>query len=321
MKMRINTMPDTLVIALGGNALQQGGTPATADNQLLVVKQTARQLLQILKAGWNMVIVHGNGPQVGRIALQNGAAAHLTPPMPFDVCGAMSQGMIGYHIQQALGDLMEKDGMPMKPVTLITQVLVNREDPAFSHPTKPIGPFYSKAEAEEIANSRGFAFVQDAGRGFRRVVASPLPLLIIELSQIRAMLDAGFVPVAAGGGGIPVAREEDGSLLGVEAVIDKDLAAWRLAEGLRASTLLILTEVEHAALDYGTPNQRNLSKVTANEMRAYFNHGHFAPGSMGPKVDAALRFVEGQSGRRAVITRLDLALEGLLGTRGTEIVA
>ena len=314
-------MPDTLVIALGGNALQQGGTPATAENQLLVVKQTARQLLQIIKAGWNMVIVHGNGPQVGRIALQNGAAAHLTPPMPFDVCGAMSQGMIGYHIQQALGDLMDKDGMPMKPVTLITQVLVNREDPAFSHPTKPIGPFYSKAEAEEIANSRGFAFVQDAGRGFRRVVASPLPLLIIELSQIRAMLDAGFVPVAAGGGGIPVAREEDGSLLGVEAVIDKDLAAWRLAEGLRASTLLILTEVEHAALDYGTPNQRNLSKVTANEMRAYFNHGHFAPGSMGPKVDAALRFVEGQSGRRAVITRLDLALEGLLGTRGTEIVA
>ena len=314
-------MPDTLVIALGGNALQQGGTPATADNQLLVVKQTARQLLQILKAGWNMVIVHGNGPQVGRIALQNGAAAHLTPPMPFDVCGAMSQGMIGYHIQQALGDLMDKDGMPMKPVTLITQVLVNRDDPAFLHPTKPIGPFYSKAEAEEIANSRGFAFIQDAGRGFRRVVASPLPLLIIELSQIRAMLDAGFVPVAAGGGGIPVAREEDGSLLGVEAVIDKDLAAWRLAEGLRASTLLILTEVEHAALDYGTPNQRNLSKVTANEMRAYFNHGHFAPGSMGPKVDAALRFVEGQSGRRAVITRLDLALEGLLGTRGTEIVA
>ena len=264
-------MPDTLVIALGGNALQQGGTPATAKNQLLVVKQTARQLLQILKAGWNMVIVHGNGPQVGRIALQNGAAAHLTPPMPFDVCGAMSQGMIGYHIQQALGDLMDKDGMPMKPVTLITQVLVNREDPAFSHPTKPIGPFYSKAEAEEIANSRGFAFIQDAGRGFRRVVPSPLPLLIIELSQIQAMLDAGFVPVAAGGGGIPVAREEDGSLLGVEAVIDKDLAAWRLAEGLRASTLLILTEVEHAALDYGTPNQRNLSKVTANEMRAYFN--------------------------------------------------
>ena len=314
-------MPDTLVIALGGNALQQGGTPATADNQLLVVKQTARQLLQIIKAGWNMVIVHGNGPQVGRIALQNGAAAHLTPPMPFDVCGAMSQGMIGYHIQQALGDLMDKDGMPMKPVTLITQVLVNREDPAFSHPTKPIGPFYSKAEAEEIANSRGFAFIQDAGRGFRRVVASPLPLLIIELSQIRAMLDAGFVPVAAGGGGIPVAKEDDGSLMGVEAVIDKDLAAWRLAEGLRASTLLILTEVEHAALDYGTPNQRNLSKVTANEMRAYFNHGHFAPGSMGPKVDAALRFVEGQSGRRAVITRLDLALEGLLGTRGTEIVA
>ena len=314
-------MPDTLVIALGGNALQQGGTPATAENQLLVVKQTARQLLQIIKAGWNMVIVHGNGPQVGRIALQNGAAAHLTPPMPFDVCGAMSQGMIGYHIQQALGDLMDKDGMPMKPVTLITQVLVNRDDPAFLHPTKPIGPFYSKAEAEEIANSRGFAFIQDAGRGFRRVVASPLPLLIIELSQIRAMLDAGFVPVAAGGGGIPVAREEDGSLLGVEAVIDKDLAAWRLAEGLRASTLLILTEVEHAALDYGTPNQRNLSKVTANEMRAYFNHGHFAPGSMGPKVDAALRFVEGQSGRRAVITRLDLALEGLLGTRGTEIVA
>ncbi len=314
-------MTETLVIALGGNALQRAGMPADADSQLKVVRETAAQLLAILKAGWRLAVVHGNGPQVGRIALQNEAARKITPPMPFDVCGAMSQGMIGYHIQQALGEEMERAGLPGRPVTLVTQVRVDVNDPAFLHPTKPIGPFYSREEAESIAREKGFVFREDAGRGWRRVVPSPMPLEVVELNQVRTLLDAGFVPVTAGGGGIPVVYEAGRGYVGVEAVIDNDLAAWRVAEGLDASTLLILTEVENACLNYGKPNQKVLTRVPAAAMRAYLNEGHFAAGSMGPKVDAALRFVEGMTGRRAIITRLDLALQGLSGERGTEIVA
>lgn len=314
-------MPETLVVALGGNALQKSGLPADAENQLLVVRDTARQLLEIIKAGKRLVIVHGNGPQFGRIVLQNEAAAAITPAMPFDVCGAMSQGMIGYHIQQALGDEMMKAGLKTRPVTLVSQVVVNVHDSAFSHPTKPIGPFYSQAEAERLMKDKGFVFKEDAGRGWRRVVASPLPLELVELPQVQTLLDSGFVPVAAGGGGIPVFRTRDGELQGIAAVIDKDLAAWRLAEGLRADTLLVLTEVENACLYYGKPEQNPIRQIHAPQLRFWLNEGHFAAGSMGPKVDAALRFVEGQPGRRAIITRLDLALEGLEGTRGTEIIA
>lgn len=314
-------MPESLVVALGGNALQQAGLPADAENQLRVVRETARQLLEIIRSGKRLAIVHGNGPQVGRIMLQNEAAAALTPAMPFDVCGAMSQGMIGYHIQQALGDDMARAGLKTRPVTLVSQVEVSPEDPAFSHPTKPVGPFYSKAEAERIAAEKGFVFKEDAGRGWRRVVASPLPLALVELPQVLSLMDNGYVPIAAGGGGIPVIRTGDGGLEGIAAVIDKDLAAWRLAEGLHADTLLILTEVENASLNYGKPDQSPIRRVHAPQMRAWLKEGHFAAGSMGPKVDAALRFVEGNPGRRAIITRLDLALEGLQGTRGTEVRA
>jgi carbamate kinase len=314
-------MPETIVVALGGNALQKPGLPADAQNQLLVVRDTAKQLLEMIKAGKRLAIVHGNGPQVGRIMLQNEAGAALTPAMPFDVCGAMSQGMIGYHIQQALGDEMMKAGFQSRPVTLISQVAVDPDDPAFSHPTKPIGPFYSQAEAEELMKDKGFVFREDAGRGWRRVVASPMPLELVELPHVQSLLDNGFVPVAAGGGGIPVIRTREGGLQGIAAVIDKDLAAWRLAEGLRADTLLILTEVENASLHYSSPEQSPVRRVHAPQLRAWMDEGHFAAGSMGPKVDAALRFVEGYPCRRAIITRLDLALEGLEGSRGTEIIA
>lgn len=310
---------NTIVIALGGNALQQGKGPADAQSQLEVVKQTARQLVGILKAGHRLAIVHGNGPQVGRIVLQNEAAAGITPAMPFDVCGAMSQGMIGYHIQQALGDMMRLDQLSGQPVTLVTQVVVQADDPAFSHPTKPIGPFYQKEEAERIASQKGYAMKEDAGRGYRRVVASPLPMEIVELPQIKALLAAGFVPICVGGGGIPVTRDTWGGLSGTAAVIDKDLAAWRLAEGLSASTLLILTEVEHACLHFGTDKQQALTQVSAAQLREYAQQGHFAAGSMGPKVEAALRFVEGGAGRQAIITRLDLAQEALEGKRGTQV--
>lgn len=314
-------MAETLVVALGGNALQKSGMPADAENQLRVVRETAKQLLEIIKAGKRLAIVHGNGPQVGRIVLQNEAAALLTPAMPFDVCGAMSQGMIGYHIQQALGDEMVKAGFATRPVTLVSQVEVDPADPAFLHPTKPIGPFYTQAEAEQMMKDKGFVFKEDAGRGWRRVVASPLPLNLVELPQVQSLMNNGFVPVAAGGGGIPVIRTREGGLEGIAAVIDKDLAAWRLAEGLQADTLLILTEVENACLHYGKPEQSTVRRIHAPQLRAWLNEGHFAAGSMGPKVEAALRFVEGYPGRRAIITRLDLALEGLEGTRGTEVIA
>lgn len=309
---------NTIVVALGGNALQQPGQPADAEHQRNIVLQTAGQLVGILGSGTRMAVVHGNGPQVGRILLQNEVAQHLTPAMPFDVCGAMSQGMIGYHIQQALGEKMATAGLPGQPVTLLTQVLVDPEDPAFHKPTKPIGLFYTQQEAAQIAADTGYVFKEDAGRGWRRVVASPLPLAIIELEQVKALLTSGFVPIAAGGGGIPVVQTEQG-LIGTAAVIDKDLAAWRLAEGLGADTLLILTEVEHACLHYNSPKQTDLAQVSAEQMQQYFDQGHFAAGSMGPKVEAALRFVEGGKGRMAVITSLNQAESGARGQAGTVI--
>ena len=309
-------MNDLLVVALGGNALQRGQGPYDADSQLAVVRRTAAQLARILKTGQRLAIVHGNGPQVGRIVLQNETARHITPAMPFDVCGAMSQGLIGYHIQQALGQRMQALGIPGAPVTLVSQVLVDGSDPAFDHPTKPIGPFYTREQAEAIMAEKGYVFREDSGRGWRRVVASPLPLQIVELAQVKALLAAGFVPIAAGGGGIPVVRRDDG-LAGVAAVIDKDLAAWRLAEGLQAGTLLILTEVEQAFLHYGKPQQKALGEVSAADMRAWLGEGHFAAGSMGPKVEAALRFVEGGAGRVAVITSLEQSWAGAQGRAGT----
>jgi carbamate kinase len=309
-------MNDLLVVALGGNALQRGQGPYDADSQLAVVRRTAAQLARILKTGQRLAIVHGNGPQVGRIVLQNETARHITPAMPFDVCGAMSQGLIGYHIQQALGQRMQALGIPGAPVTLVSQVLVDGSDPAFDHPTKPIGPFYTREQAEAIMAEKGYVFREDSGRGWRRVVASPLPLQIVELAQVKALLAAGFVPIAAGGGGIPVVRRDDG-LAGVAAVIDKDLAAWRLAEGLQAGTLLILTEVEQAFLHYGKPQQKALGEVSAADMRAWLGEGHFAAGSMGPKVEAALRFVEGGASRVAVITSLEQSWAGAQGRAGT----
>ena len=311
-------MSELVVVALGGNALQQGKGPADADSQLQVVRQTAAQLVEILKAGHQLAVVHGNGPQVGRIVLQNEAAANITPPMPFDVCGAMSQGMIGYHIQQALEECMAEAGLPGQPVTLVSQVLVDAGDPAFTNPTKPIGPFYTEEEAQAIAQEKGYTMKEDAGRGWRRVVASPQPLAIVELPQVKTLLDAGFVPIAAGGGGIPVTRQGKG-YRGIAAVIDKDLAAWRMAASLGAKTLLILTEVEQACLYYGRPEQQALGTVSVEQMRTYMEEGHFAAGSMGPKVEAALRFVEGGAGRTAVITSLDKAVEGAQGFAGTII--
>lgn len=311
---------NTLVIALGGNALQKDGQSATAENQLDVVRMTAAQIAP-LALEHRLMVVHGNGPQVGRLVLQNEYAQPITPAMPFDVCGAMSQGLIGYHLQQALTQAFKALFIPQQAVTVLTQVVVDGNDPAFSHPTKPIGPFYREDQAKLIAGEKGFTMKEDAGRGWRRVVASPMPQEIVELSAIKALSDGGFVPVCVGGGGIPVLRGEDGTLFGTAAVIDKDLAAQKLACDVGAKTLLILTAVEAVCIHWGKPEQQTLSTLSAPQAEKYLKDGHFAPGSMGPKMEAAIRFVRSGEGRVCIITSLDKAAQALAGHAGTRVHA
>ncbi|MGF7060522.1 carbamate kinase [Brassicibacter mesophilus] len=308
-----------VVVALGGNALQAAGKPATAEAQLEVVYNTSKYLADLIEEGYEVIIAHGNGPQVGRLVLQNEAADNITPAMPFDVCGAMSQGMIGYHIQQVLGDELKSRGSKKSVVTLVTQVVVDKNDEAFKKPTKPIGPFYSKEEADRIKAEKGYDIVEDAGRGYRRVVASPDPKRIVEIDSVKTLVDNGYVVVTVGGGGIPVIETEEDKLKGVAAVIDKDLASERLAEDLDADMLLILTAVEKVAINFGKPNQQDLDKITVEELGRYIEEKHFAPGSMLPKVKAAMRFAESKCGRKAIISSLDKAKEALRGESGTVI--
>ena len=310
--------PVKVVVALGGNALEEKGLPPTAASQLQVVRRTAEQLAKLSKAGFELAIVHGNGPQVGRILLASETAAEVTPPLPFDVCGAMSQGYIGYHLQQALTDALRKLGRPIPVVTVVTQVEVDRDDPAFQTPSKPIGPFYSEEEAAALAAEKGYTVKEDSGRGWRRVVPSPKPRHIVEIGTIKTLWDT-TVTVACGGGGVPVVEREDGTLEGVAAVIDKDLAACRLAVEMGADILMILTEVPAVAVSFGKPDQRDLGEVTADELERYAAEGQFGAGSMLPKVEAAVNFVRSAPGRRAIITSLDLGLEALSGSAGTRI--
>ncbi|HOE57658.1 MAG TPA: carbamate kinase [Bacillota bacterium] len=309
-----------VVIALGGNALQEAGQPATAEAQLAVVNKTAEYLAEICSRGYEIAIVHGNGPQVGRILLASETAANVTPVMPFDVCGAMSQGYIGYHIQQGLREALRKRGKNIPVVTLVTQVVVDKDDPGFRNPTKPIGAFYTEEEAIRIQAEKGYVLREDAGRGWRRVVASPMPKKIVELSSVKALWDSTIV-ITAGGGGIPVIEKDDGSLEGIAAVIDKDLAAERLAEDVGADTLVILTEVEKVSINYRKPDQKDLSCITVEEAEQYIKEGHFAPGSMLPKIQAAMMFVQANPGKKAIITSLYKAVEALEGKAGTVITS
>lgn len=309
---------EKIVVALGGNALQAAGKPATAEAQLEVVKDTTRYIADLIDAGYQVVIAHGNGPQVGRIVLQNEAANQITPAMPFDVCGAMSQGMIGYHIQQALKNELQKRGSKKAVSTIVTQVVVDKEDSAFKNPTKPIGPFYTEEEANLLKKEKGYDMVEDAGRGFRRVVASPMPKRIVEIDAVETLVNSGAVVITVGGGGIPVI-EENGELKGVAAVIDKDLASEKLAEDLAADTLLILTAVDKVSLNFGKPNQVDLDDITVEEAKKYIEEGHFASGSMLPKVEAAIKFAESKEGRVAIIASLDNCLEAVKGKQGTRI--
>ena len=308
-----------IVVALGGNALGN-----TLEEQLKHVKIAAETITDLAVEGHELIIGHGNGPQVGIINSAMNYATSTDPCtsyMPFAECGAMSQGFIGYHLQQGLGEALREAGIDKAAVTVLTQVVVDGADPGFQNPTKPIGPFYDEAEAQRIAGEKGWTLKEDAGRGWRRVVASPDPKRIVEINAIRALTDAGFVPVCVGGGGIPVTEAADGTLSGTAAVIDKDLAAEKLAEDVNADTLLILTAVERISIRYGKPDQQDLARMTVAQAEQYIKEGHFAPGSMLPKVQAALRFVKSGPGRRAIVTSLEKAAEALHGRAGTELTA
>lgn len=311
-------MKEKLIIALGGNALQSGKAEPTAEAQLAVVKQTCEHIAGISQRGYEIAVVHGNGPQVGRILLASETAKDVTPAMPFDVCGAMSQGYIGYHLQQSLKYALNIRNKNIPVVTLATQMVVEKADPAFENPTKPIGPFYSEAEAKELESTKGYTMKEDAGRGWRRVVASPLPRKIVEIDAIKQLWDSTIV-IACGGGGIPVIEKADGTMEGVAAVIDKDFAAELLAEQVDADALMILTEVEKVAINFNKPNQENLSAMSLADAAKYCEEGQFAPGSMLPKVQAAMKFVRANPDKRAIITSLDKAIDALEGKTGTVV--
>lgn len=311
-------MSEKIVIALGGNALQSKNSAPTAEGQLEVVKKTCEHVAQLSASGYEIAIVHGNGPQVGRILLASETAKDVVPVMPFDVCGAMSQGYIGYHIQQALRYALSCRNISTPVCSIVTQMVVEKTDPAFKNPTKPIGAFYTEEEAKELMAEKGYAMKEDAGRGWRRVVASPLPRKIVEIEQVRRLWDNTIV-VTCGGGGIPVVENPDGTLEGVAAVIDKDFAAELLAEQMDADCLMILTEVEKVAINWGKPDQKNLDTMSLAEATEYIAQGQFAPGSMLPKVEACMKFIRSNPGKKAIITSLDKAIDALEGKTGTVI--
>ena len=311
-------MAERIVIALGGNAL--GKTPT---EQLSLVRETARPLVDLVEKGYELVIGHGNGPQVGMINLAMEYSAQKggsTPFMPFAECGAMTQGYIGYHLQQALQRELNRRWIKKNAVTLVTQVVVDENDPGFLHPTKPVGCFYTRDQAEKMAANKGLTFMEDAGRGYRRVVPSPIPKRIVEIEVVEQLVRSGAVVITVGGGGIPVVERGLG-LQGVEAVIDKDRASSLLARDLKADRLIILTAVDRVCVNFGTPEQRALDEMSLADCARYIAEGQFAPGSMLPKVEACMDFVSGTPGGQALITSLSRASDALEGKTGTVIHA
>jgi len=309
----------TAVIAIGGNSLIKDKEHQSVRDQFASTQETCIHIAEIVKRGWSVVVTHGNGPQVGFILLRSELASNVLHTVPLDSCGADTQGALGYMIQQLLGNRLKKVDSDVPVVTVVTQVIVDADDPAFHNPTKPIGPFYDEAKARRYEREQGWAVIEDAGRGWRRVVASPIPREIVELEAMRTLLGAGFVVVGVGGGGIPVVRDEEGVLRGVEAVIDKDYASSLLAAGLEADLFLISTAVEKVYLNYGKPDQIALDHLTVEQAKGYLEEGHFPPGSMGPKMRAVIEFLE-QGGKEALITspqNLARALRGETGTRIT----
>ena len=308
-----------VLVSLGGNAILKHGQRGTAEEQQANVQNTAKHLASLLRRGEKIAITHGNGPQVGNILLQNEIAKETLPAMPLDVCGAESQGMIGYMFQRALRSELGSRGPNLPVVTIVSQTLVDAEDPAFKNPTKPVGPFYTAKEAQQLRETKGWHIISDSGRGYRRVVPSPTPLDIIEKETIIRLFETGTVVIGVGGGGVPVIREENGELRGVEAVLDKDRTAALLAKILGVETLLILTDVDKVFINYAKSDQRALDKVTVQECRKYLAEGQFPSGSMGPKIESAVSFLQDSTGKRVVIASLEMAEEALKGRAGTTI--
>ena len=305
------------VVALGGNALIKEGQEGTIYEQFANTREVCKSIVKIIKDGWDVVITHGNGPQVGAILLQNDLAKDVTPPMPLGICVAESEGLIGYMIQQCLSNALHKAGIDRPVVTLITQVLVDENDPSFKDPSKPIGPYYSKEEVDEI-KQEGYK-IKEYPDGWRIVAPSPDPKSIVEGDIINKMLDDNIIVIASGGGGMPVIEKEGWGLDGLEAVIDKDLASERLAEAIKAQMLLILTNVEKVYLYYGTPKQKALEDVSLKDLKEYYEKGHFPPGSMGPKILAAIRFLE-SGGKKVIISDVEKGWEAFKGKTGTHII-
>jgi carbamate kinase len=312
-------MAKVAVVAIGGNSLIKDKDHQTVPDQFETTRETCVHIADMIEQGWDVVITHGNGPQVGFILLRSELASNVLHTVPLDSCGADTQGAIGYMIQQCLYNEFDKRGMKKQAATVVTQVVVGKDDPAFQNPSKPIGPFYEEEEAKKLGGERGWVVKDDAGRGWRRVVPSPIPLEIVERDAIKALLDTGFVVIGVGGGGIPVIREEDASLTGVEAVIDKDYASGLLAASIQADLFLISTAVDQVALNYGQPEQRWLDEMTLAEAKQYLAEGHFVPGSMGPKIRASIKFLK-QGGREALITSPENIERALAGETGTRIV-
>ncbi|MBU3189116.1 carbamate kinase [Clostridium bowmanii] len=311
-----------IVLALGGNALQSDPKDKSSDAQLKTCKSTAKSIVDLIEEGHRISIVHGNGPQVGQIVAAIEGAQKFDEGnvlFPFDVCGAFSQGYIGYHLQNAIGEELRSRNIDKTVGTIVTQVVVDKDDEGFQNPTKPIGSFYTKEEAEKLQAQQGYIMREDAGRGYRRVVASPKPIDVIEKNLIKELVDMGNVVISCGGGGIPVIRQ-DGIVKGVAAVIDKDFAAEKLAEILDADVLLILTGVDRVCVNYNKPDQKELTQITIDELNSYITEGQFAPGSMLPKVEACKKFIMNNKDKTAIIASLSKAKEALKGLSGTKIV-
>jgi carbamate kinase len=307
-----------IVIALGGNALGN-----TSDEQLERVRITAEAVVEIVKEGYEVIVCHGNGPQVGMInlAFEKGHEAGLVPEMHLPECTAMSQGYIGYHLQQAIDQALVKNGInDTVVITMLTQVIVDPQDPAFKNPTKPIGGYYNEEEANRLMEETGQKYVEDSGRGYRRVVPSPQPVSIYERISLNTLINANHVVIAGGGGGIPVVKEADGSYHGIAAVVDKDLAAEKIAELVDADAFVILTAVDRVSLHFGKPDQKDLDQITLKEAEQYVKEGHFAAGSMLPKVKAAMKFIENKEDGISVICSLEKVSEALSGNTGTRII-
>lgn len=312
-------MAKVAVIAVGGNSLIKDEKHQSVEDQYEAAVETAQHIAGMIEAGYNVVVTHGNGPQVGFVLLRSELSRDKLHSVPLDSCGADTQGAIGYNFQQALFNEFKKRGIKKEAVTVVTQVVVDPRDPAFQKPTKPIGPFYTKDQAQERKEKEGWDVMEDAGRGWRRVVASPIPKEIVEQDAIKTLIDNGFIVIGVGGGGIPVIKDEKGNLKGTAAVIDKDFASSLLASNIKADLFMISTAVEKVCLNFGKPDQKEVDKMTLAEAKKYVEEGHFKPGSMLPKMKAVISFLE-KGGEKAIITCPEKIEEAIAGKTGTHVI-